>query len=287
MRKTTQLRRLIEREPILIAPGAYDPYLARCVELAGFEAVYMTGAGVSHSGLGMPDLGLLTFTEMAERAARIADAVAIPLFADADTGYGNALNVQRTVRAYERAGVAGLHIEDQELPKKCGHFDDKRVIPLPEMLGKLKAALDARVDPDFIVIARTDARTAIGLPEAIERGQAFAEVGVDMVFVESPKSEDELAQVGAAINKPLLANMVETGLTPILPAARLQALGFSAAIYPGALGRFIGKQVLEFLRRFQAEGTTLSQMDRMLTFKEQNEIVGLPRFQELSRKYGA
>ena len=287
MRKTTQLRRLIEREPILIAPGAYDPYLARCVELAGFEAVYMTGAGVSHSGLGMPDLGLLTFTEMAERAARIADAVAIPLFADADTGYGNALNVQRTVRAYERAGVAGLHIEDQELPKKCGHFDDKRVIPLPEMLGKLKAALDARVDPDFILIARTDARTAIGLPEAIERGQAFAEVGVDMVFVESPKSEDELAQVGAAINKPLLANMVETGLTPILPAARLQALGFSAAIYPGALGRFIGKQVLEFLRRFQAEGTTLSQMERMLTFKEQNEIVGLPRFQELAKKYGA
>ncbi len=286
MRKTTQLRRLIEREEILIAPGAYDPYLARCVELAGFEAVYMTGAGVSHSSLGMPDLGLLTFTEMVERAARIADAVAIPLFADADTGYGNALNVQRTVRAYERAGVAGLHIEDQEMPKKCGHFDEKRVIPLPEMLGKLKAALDARVDPDFIVIARTDARTAIGLPEAIERGQAFAEVGVDMVFVESPKSEPELAQVGAAIHKPLLANMVETGLTPILPAERLRALGFAAAIYPGALGRFIGKQVLEFLRRFQAEGTTLSQLDRMLTFKEQNEIVGLPRFQELSRKYG-
>jgi len=287
MRKTTQLRQLIEREALLIAPGAYDPYLARCVALSGFEAVYMTGAGVSHSSLGMPDLGLLTFTEMVDRASRIADAVDIPLFADADTGYGNALNVQRTVRAYERAGVAGLHIEDQEMPKKCGHFEEKRVIPLPEMLGKLKAALDARVDPDFIVIARTDARTVAGLDEAIERGQAFAEVGVDMVFVESPTSEAELAQVGTAINKPLLANMVETGKTPILPAERLQALGFAAAIYPGALGRFIGKQVLDFLQRFRAEGTTLSQIDRMLTFKEQNEIVDLPRYQELSRKYGA
>ncbi|HKJ00238.1 MAG TPA: isocitrate lyase/PEP mutase family protein [bacterium] len=286
MRKTTRLRQLIEGKQILIAPGAYDPYLARCVQIAGFDAVYMTGAGVSHSSLGMPDLGLLTFSEMVDRAARIADAVEIPLFADADTGYGNALNVMRTVRAYERAGVAGLHIEDQEMPKKCGHFDEKRVIPLPEMLGKLKAALDARTDPDFIVIARTDARTALGFSEALERGQAFAEVGVDMVFVESPTSEDELAQVGQAIHKPLLANMVETGKTPILPAERLQALGFAAAIYPGALGRFIGKQVLEFLRRFRTEGTTLSQMERMLSFTEQNEIVDLPRFKELAKKYG-
>jgi 2,3-dimethylmalate lyase len=287
MRKTTRLRQLIEREALLIAPGAYDPYLAKCVQIAGFEAVYMTGAGVSHSSLGMPDLGLLTFSEMVDRAARIADAVEIPLFADADTGYGNALNVMRTVRAYERAGVAGLHIEDQEMPKKCGHFDEKRVIPLPEMIGKLKAALDARTDPDFIVIARTDARTPLGLPAAIERGQAFAEAGVDMVFVESPTSEDELAEIGTSINKPLLANMVETGKTPILPAERLQALGFAAAIYPGALGRFIGKQVLGFLRQFRAEGTTLSQLERMLSFVEQNEIVGLPQYKELSKKYGA
>lgn len=286
MRKTTQLRTLIEREALLIAPGAYDPYLARCVQRAGFEAVYMTGAGVSQTSLGMPDLGLLTYTEMLDRAARIADAVDVPVFADADTGYGNALNVMRTVRGYERAGLAGLHIEDQEMPKKCGHFDEKRVIPLPEMLGKLKAALDARVDPDFILIARTDARSPLGLDEAIERGQAFAEVGVDVVFVESPRSEEELERIGKAIPKPLLANMVETGLTPILPAGRLEALGFSLAIYPGALGRFIGKQAMEFLRRFHAEGTTLSQMDRMLTFAEQNDIVGLPHFKELAKKYG-
>jgi 2,3-dimethylmalate lyase len=287
MGKPTRLRQLIEREEILVAPGATDAYLARCVERAGFEAVYMTGAGVSQSTLGMPDLGLLTYSEMVERAARIADAVEIPLFADADTGYGNALNVQRTVRGYERAGVAGLHIEDQELPKRCGHFDEKRIVPLPEMLGKLKAALDARTDPDFLIIARTDARTALGLEEAIARGQAFAEVGADVVFVESPLSEAELAQIAAAIPKPLLANMVEFGKTPILPAARLQALGYAVAIYPGALGRFIGKQAMDFLRRFRAEGSTLSQLDRLYTFAEQNELVELPRFQALSKKYGA
>ena len=286
MRKTTRLRQLIERDELLIAPGAYDPYLARCVQMAGFEAVYMTGAGVSHSSLGMPDLGLLTFTEMLDRAGRIADAVELPVIADADTGYGNALNVMRTVRAYERAGIAALHIEDQVMPKQCGHFDEKRVIPLPEMLGKLKAALDARTDPDFLVIARTDARTAVGLEEALERGQAFAEAGVDVVVVESPKSEEELERVGASISKPLLANMVETGKTPILPAERLQALGFAVAIYPGALGRFIGKQAMDFLTRFRAEGTTLSQLDRMFTFAEQNEIVGLPHYRELAKHYG-
>ena len=286
MRKTTELRTLFEGEAILIAPGAYDPYLAKCVQLAGFEAVYMTGSGVSHSVLGMPDLGLLTFSEMVERASRIADATEIPLIADADTGYGNALNVMRTVKAYERAGVAGLHIEDQEMPKKCGHFDEKRVIAVDEMVGKLKAALDARQDPDLIIIARTDARTVVSFNEAIDRAQAFAEAGVDVVFVESPTSREELRKIGASISKPLLANMVETGLTPILPAPELQALGFSVVIYPGALGRFIGKQVLAFLSTLREEGTTLSQMDKMLTFKEQNEIVGLPHYTALAKRYG-
>ena len=287
MNKTTKLRQLIDREEILIAPGVYDPYLAKCVQSAGFEAVYMTGAGVSHTGLGMPDLGLTTFSEMADRAWRIADAVDIPVFADADTGYGNALNVIRTVKAYERAGVAGLHMEDQEMPKKCGHFDEKKVIPLEEMLGKLKAALDARIDPDFIIIGRTDARTAVGFNEALDRAQAFAEVGVDMVFFESPLSEEELEKVGASINRPLLANMVETGKTPLIPTERLQEMGFNVVIFPGALGRFIGKQVMEFLRVFRAEGSTLSQVDRMLTFTEQNEIVGLPEMLSLAEKYKA
>jgi len=285
MTPSARLRALIERPEILIAPGAYDPFVARCIEAAGFEAVYMTGAGVSHVRLGQPDLGLLTFSEMVDQAGRIADAVELPVFADADTGYGNALNVMRTVRAYERAGLAGLHIEDQEMPKRCGHFDSKRVIDLPEMLGKLKAALDARVDPDFVVIARTDARTALGLEQAMERAHAFAEIGADVLFVESPLTEDELAQVGAAFDRPVLANMVESGKTPILPAARLEALGFALAIHPGAVGRFVSHQLRGFLERFRAEGSTLSQLERMSDFKTQNAIVGLPEMLALAERY--
>lgn len=287
MRRTTTLRQLIERPEILIAPGVYDAYLARCVQAAGFEAAYMTGAGVSHSRLGLPDLGLIGFTEMLDQAWRIADAIEVALIADADTGYGNALNVMRTIKAYERAGVAGCHIEDQVVPKRCGHFDEKRVVPVEEMVGKIEAALDARTDADFVVIARTDARTALGFDEALERAHRYAEAGADVIFFESPRSERELERIGRELAKPLLANMVETGLTPILPAERLQALGFSVVIYPGAIGRFIGKQVQEFLAVFRAEGTTLSQLDRMLDFAAQNEVVGLGRMLELARRYGS
>lgn len=285
MTPSARLRALIERPEILIAPGAYDPFVARCIQSAGFEAVYMTGAGVSHVRLGQPDLGLLTFTEMVDQAGRIADAVELPVFADADTGYGNALNVIRTVRAYERAGLAGLHIEDQQLPKRCGHFDDKRVVEVGEMTGKIKAALDARVDDDFVIIARTDARTALGLDEALERAHAFEDAGADVIFVESPLSEDELALIGKSLSKPLLANMVESGKTPILPAARLQELGFSLVIHPGAVGRFMSRQLTDFLARFRAEGSTLSQFDRMSDFKAQNAIVGLPEMLEMADRY--
>jgi len=287
VKPTTRLRQLIEAPDILLAPGAYDPFIARCIEAAGFEAVYMTGAGVSHVRLGQPDLGLLTFSEMVDQAARIADAVQLPVFADADTGYGNALNVIRTVKAYERAGVCGLHIEDQEMPKRCGHFDSKRVVALPEMLGKLKAALDTRVDEDFIIIARTDARTAVGLEEAMQRAHAFAEAGADVIFVESPLDEDELALVGGSMDRPLLANMVESGKTPILPAARLQELGFSVVIHPGAVGRFVSRQVMDFLHRMREEGSTASQLERMQDFKGQNDIVGLPAMLELAERYKA
>lgn len=285
MTRTARLRALIDRPEILVAPGAYDPFIARCVEAAGFEAVYMTGAGVSHVRLGQPDLGLLSFSEMADQAARIADAVSLPVFADADTGYGNALNVMRTVRSYERAGLAGLHIEDQEMPKRCGHFDSKRVIELGEMIGKIKAALDARVDADFVIIARTDARTALGLEPAMERAHAFEEAGADVIFFESPLSEEELALVGSSFGRPTLANMVETGKTPLLPAQRLQELGFSVVIHPGAVGRFISHQLRDFLARLRAEGSTISQLDRMADFKTQNAIVGLPQLLELAQRY--
>lgn len=287
MTRNRTLRDLIERSRILVAPGVYDAYLARCVERAGFEALYMTGAGVSHSRLGVPDLGLVSFSEMQEQAARIADAVSIPIIADADTGYGNAMNVARTLRAYERSGVSACHIEDQEMPKRCGHFDQKRLIPRAEMLGKLRAALDARTDPDFVIIARTDARTVEGLDAAIERANAYAETGSDMIFVESPLSESELEQIAREVSAPLLVNMVETGKTPILPASRLESMGYSIVIHPGALGRFIGKQVTAFLQRFHREGSTLSQLDQMLSFEEQNEIVGLRAYLERAGRYRA
>ncbi len=285
MSRNQRLRRLIAREEILIAPGVYDAYLARCVERAGFEAVYMTGAGVSQSRLGVPDLGLLSFTEMLDQAGRIADAVELPLIADADTGYGNAMNVARTIRAYERAGVSACHIEDQQMPKRCGHFDEKKVVPLEEMTSKIKAALDARTDPDFVIIARTDARTVEGLEAALERANAYAETGADMIFVESPLSEEELGVIGQTVKAPLLANMVESGKTPVLPAERLQALGFSVVIHPGSIGRFIGKQLEGFLEQFRTDRSTLSQLDQMLTFAEQNEIVDLEGYLERAKRY--
>lgn len=285
MSRNQRLRRLIAREEILIAPGVYDAYLARCVERAGFEAVYMTGAGVSQSRLGVPDLGLISFTEMLDQAGRIADAVELPLIADADTGYGNAMNVARTIRAYERAGVAACHIEDQQMPKRCGHFDEKRVVPAAEMTAKIRAALDARTDPDFVLIARTDARTVEGLEPALERANAYAEAGADVIFVESPLSEDELGVIGRTVKAPLLANMVESGKTPILPAERLEALGFSIAIHPGSIGRFIGKQLEGFLEQFRTDRSTLSQLDQMLTFAEQNEIVDLEGYLQRAKRY--
>lgn len=287
MKHTTRLRELVNREEILVAPGTYDPLMAKIIAKAGFDAVYMTGAGVSHSTLGMPDIGLTTMTEMVERARRIADVVDVPVIADADTGYGNAINVMRTVKEYERAGVAAIHIEDQVMPKRCGHFAGKTVIPKEEMMGKLKAALDTRQDPDFLIIARTDARTAIGFEEAIDRAQAYAEVGADIVFFESPRSVEELEQVGKSINRPLLANMVETGLTPLLPAAELQKLGFSVVIFPGGLARFLTKQAEEFLASLKSEGTTEPYLDRMNTFQKQNELLELEKYDALSRKYAS
>ncbi|MCZ6472876.1 MAG: oxaloacetate decarboxylase [SAR324 cluster bacterium] len=287
MKLTTKLRELINREEILVAPGTYDPMMAKIMAHVGFDAIYMTGAGVAHSTLAMPDIGLTTMTEMVERAMRIADACELPVIADADTGYGNAINVMRTVKEYERAGVAAIHIEDQEMPKRCGHFAGKTVIPKEEMMGKLKAALDTRQDPDFLIIARTDARTAVGFEEAIERGQAYAEVGADVIFVESPKSEEELAKIGQAINRPLLANMVETGLTPLLPAAELQKLGFNVVIFPGGLARFLTRQAEDFLNTLKEQGTTASYLDRMNTFQRHNELLELEKFNELSKKYAS
>jgi 2,3-dimethylmalate lyase len=286
MKHTKKLRKLIEAEDILMCPGTYDPLMAKLIKRMGFEAMYMTGAGVSHSTLAMPDLGLTTMTEMVHRAAQLADASEMPLICDADTGYGNALNVMRTVREYERAGVAAIHIEDQEMPKRCGHFMGKSLIETDEMVGKLKAALDARQDEDFMIIARTDARTAVGFEEALDRAHAYAEAGADVIFFESPRSVEELTAVPKAIDKPVLANMVETGLTPLLSASELQELGYGVVIFAGGLARFLARQAEGFLQNLKDTGTTAAYMDRMNSFQEHNDLLELPKFEEMARKYG-
>lgn len=286
MKHTKKLRKLIEAEDILMCPGTYDPLMAKLIKRMGFEAMYMTGAGVSHSTLAMPDLGLTTMTEMVQRAAQLADASDLPLICDADTGYGNALNVVRTVREYERAGVAAIHIEDQEMPKRCGHFMGKSLIETDEMVGKLKAALDTRQDGDFLIIARTDARTAVGFDEALDRAHAYAEAGADVIFFESPRSVEELTAVPKAIDKPVLANMVETGLTPLLSAAELQELGYGVVIFAGGLARYLARQAEGFLQNLKDTGTTAAYMDRMNSFQEHNDLLELPKFEALAKKYG-
>jgi carboxyvinyl-carboxyphosphonate phosphorylmutase len=232
MRMTTRLRTLLAEPGILVAPGAYDGFSARLVEAAGFRAVYMTGAGTAASHLGQPDLGLTTLTEMAVHAAHLASCLTVPLVADADTGYGNALNVVRTVREYERAGVAGLHLEDQVAPKKCGHIAGKQVIPAREFADKIRAATEYRTDPDLVVIARTDARAVTGLDDAIERANLYAEAGADMIFLEAPQSAEEMARVARDVKAPLLANMVPGGKTPSLTVAELERLGYKLVIFP-------------------------------------------------------
>jgi 2-methylisocitrate lyase-like PEP mutase family enzyme len=219
---------------MVIAPGAYDCITARTIAQAGFPAVYMTGAGTAAT-LGYPDYGLLTMTEMADNAGRIASAVGVPVIADADTGYGNELNATRTVREYERRGVAGLHIEDQGFPKKCGHLDDKTIVPREEFLAKIRAAVAARHDPDFFVIARTDARASLGLEEAIARANAALAVGADMAFVEAPQTLEEVAAVPRLVRGPCLINVVWRGKTPDVAFADAQAMGYRLAIVPGML----------------------------------------------------
>jgi 2-methylisocitrate lyase-like PEP mutase family enzyme len=270
--------RIMEDERILLVPGAYDGLSARLVERAGAEAVYVSGSGVAAS-LGWPDIGLVTFNEMLERAAQIAEVVSIPIIADADTGYGGALNVARTVRAYERAGISAIQLEDQSFPKRCGHFEGKRVIPLEEMLAKLYAALDARRDDDFLIISRTDARATHGLEEAIRRGRAFAETGVDVVFVEAPRSREELAKIACEIDAALLVNLPEGGKTPLLPAEELERLGFDVVVHANTALRAAAKAMVEVLKHLLHHGTSQEIVDRLITFEERDLITGLPELQ--------
>jgi carboxyvinyl-carboxyphosphonate phosphorylmutase len=280
-----QLRELLSRDQILVAPGAHDALTARIIEMTGFDAVYMTGYGTSASVLGQPDVGLLTQTEMAYRAANIVEAVNIPAIVDADTGFGNAINVQRTVRLYEKAGVACIQIEDQVAPKKCGHMLGRELISVEEMVGKIKAACDARVDDDFMIMARTDARTNFGIDAAIERAKAYEEAGADIIFVESPESVEEMKKITSSFNVPVLANMLEHGRTPLLAAKELEDLGYDLVIFCVASTYVIAKAVTKLMKELKNTGTTAGMIDEMIPFDEFNELVGLNTIREKEKLY--
>jgi 2,3-dimethylmalate lyase len=280
MKRTTRFRLLIEAPEIVVLPGAHDALTLRLAEQAGFQAVTCGGYSATASLLGAPDVQQLTMTEMAEMYARLCDATELPLFADGDTGYGNTTNVARTVRAYERAGVAGLFIEDQESPKRCGHMEGKRVIPAAEMVAKLKAALDARVDADLILCARTDARAVHGLDDAIERCQLYREAGADLLFVDAPISVEELRRVCSEIDGPCVANLVEGGKTPILSARQLEAMGFAAVTWPVCASYAIARAVAEVYAALLRDGTTNAVRDRMVDFAAFNSLIGLEQVRE-------
>lgn len=274
---------------MIVAPGIYDAYGARFVEQAGFEAVYMTGNGVSASLLGRPDVGLVDLTLFAAHAHRAAACVDIPLVCDADTGYGNAVNVQHTVREFEAAGVAAIHLEDQVLPKRCGHLPGSRpVVEMAEHVGKIEAAIAARRDSDFIIIARTDAAAGHGIHEAIRRGKAYRAAGADVVFVElksSPDILDRLKRVTGEIDAPCLMNVEETGNIGDLTAEQLDALGFRIAIYPGLARNAAGYGIREALRALKRDGSTKQARERMLTFSEYNEALKLSDVEDWEKRF--
>lgn len=256
-----RIRKMIEAGEFVTAPGVFDMISTMVADGMGFPALYVTGYGVSASHLGLPDAGLMTYTDMSERVRRIAESASTPVIADADTGYGGLLNVRHTVRGYEAAGVTGIQIEDQEYPKKCGHTLGRRVVPLDDMIAKIRVAADSRSSADFLIIARTDSRTSLGLDEALRRAEAFQKAGADVIFVESPESVEEMEAINARIDAPTLANMVSGGRTPILPAARLHEIGFSIAIHPAlgflAVGKALKKAYGELLETGDVAGADL------------------------------
>jgi 2-methylisocitrate lyase-like PEP mutase family enzyme len=279
------LRSILARPEPLVLPGCSDALSARLAEQAGFEAVYATGAGIANTMLGVPDVGLTTMTELAEQVARIASAVAVPVVADIDTGFGNAINARRAVAEFERAGVAAIQIEDQVFPKRCGHFNDKQIVPLPEFLAKLRAVLEARRDPGLVVIARTDALAVDGYEAAIERGRAFAEAGADVVFIEAPTELDQLAALPGRIAAPLLINMVEGGRTPLLGATELGAMGYRIVLFANTAMRVGALAVRDAFTELRATGDSRGLQDRMLSWDDRQALVGLPEIEALEARY--
>ncbi|UMA65920.1 isocitrate lyase/phosphoenolpyruvate mutase family protein [Roseivivax marinus] len=281
------LRARLAEDPILVAPGVYDALTAALAAEAGFEALYLSGAAVAYTRLGRPDIGLTSATEMADTMALIADRVSLPVIIDADTGFGNALNAQRTMRMYERAGAAALQVEDQSYPKRCGHLADKSLIPQAEMAGKIGAMAEARASDETLIIARTDAIAVEGIDAAFARAEAYIAAGADALFIEAPRSGDEMTRVAQTFGGriPLLANMVEGGATPISSAEDLQSMGFSIVIFPGGIVRALAKTAQDYYASLAQNGSNRPFGDRMFDFGGLNEVIGTPEMLAEGRKW--
>jgi 2-methylisocitrate lyase-like PEP mutase family enzyme len=279
------LRERLEQGPLLLAPGVYDALTALLAEQAGFEAIYLSGASIAYTRLGRPDIGLVTASEVADTLQNIRERIALPIIVDADTGFGNALNVARTVKQFERAGATVIQLEDQVTPKRCGHLDGKALVSSGEMTGKLRAALDARTTA--LIMARTDAIAVEGIDAAMERAERYVQAGADILFIEAPQSEAQMKSITARFAKrvPLLANMVEGGKTPLLDATSLEAIGYRLAIFPGGLARCLAFAAQEYFGTLKRDGTTAALRGRMLDFQGLNRVIGTPQMLELGKRY--
>jgi methylisocitrate lyase len=287
-RKTSVLRKLLKDEEILLAPGCFNALSARLIEQAGFKAIYVSGAAVAGSFLGYPDIGLTTMNEVLENARNIVRVTGAPVICDADTGFGNAVNMMRTVREFEAAGLAGMQIEDQVIPKKCGHTEGKLLISKAEMVQKVKAAVAARQDPDFVLVVRTDAIAVNGLDDALDRALAYEEAGADVIFVEAPRTQEEMRRICRTFKVPLLANMVEGGgKSPILPLRELKEMGYKLVIYPVSAHMAAIKAMQEVLAVLKQDGTTARCASQMVPFQEMFEVVGQSKFVALEKKYAS
>lgn len=285
MKKTAKLRELLKREEMLVLPGGGTPLAGIIAEQLGFECMYMSGYGTAAFQLGVPDIGLMTLTEALSNAKHMAQATNNPLIADIDTGYGNAINVKHTVREFERAGVAGVQMEDQDWPKKCGHMENKKLISSEEMAGKIRAAADAREDKDVVIIARTDANTVFGFDEAVRRSNLYAEAGADVIFFESPLSMEEIERIPQVVHAPVMINMSEGAKTPIVNNRRLAELGYKIALWPSSTTWAIAAAIRDILQELKTKGTTEYCQDRLVTFREFNGIIGLERYLQDGKQY--
>lgn len=283
----TGLSKRLSQPDLLVAPGCYDALSALLVERAGFDATYVSGASIAYTRFGRPDIGLVSFSEVADTVGSIRERVSIPLIVDMDTGFGNALNVRRTVQVLARAGASALQLEDQVTPKRCGHLNEKRLIGVGEMVGKIKAALDARPADDVLLVARTDAIAVEGFEAALDRAQAYADAGADVLFIEAPRSREELKEIARRFHGrvPLLANMIEGGKTPLMDAATLQELGYSIAIFPGGTVRALAHALGDYFASLKTHGTTTPFLDRMLDFNGINDLVGTAEMLDIGRRY--